>query len=237
MTMGGERRIRDLYSHGVLLTALVLVAFVRPLFGDAAPGVSLLDSAFLVLLVTGATISRESEFPLAPVHAAAVVTLGAQVVLEFSQWEPVIFVFIGGYITLLGAVAARIGGTLFSTRRHVTTDVLCGAISVYLILGIVWALAFVALEMLAPGSFHFAAGTPARSDVFWRFLGFSFATLTTLGYGNVAPATRQGDAIATAEAVVGQMYVAIVIARIVALQIAAGGDQDTARPESDEPSA
>ena len=98
--MGGERRIRDLYSHGVLLTALVLVAFVRPLFGDAAPGVSLLDSAFLVLLVAGATISRESEFPLAPVHAAAVVTIGAQVVLEFSQWEPVIFVFIGGYITL-----------------------------------------------------------------------------------------------------------------------------------------
>ena len=68
--------------------------------------------------------------------------------------------------------------------------------------------------------------------MFWRFLGFSFATLTTLGYGNVAPATRQGDAIATAEAVVGQMYVAIVIARIVALQIAAGGDQGAARPRA-----
>ena len=237
MITGSERRIRDLYSHGLLLTALVLVAFVRPLFGDAAPGVSLLDSAFLVVLVAGATISRESDFPLAPVHAAAVVTIGAQIVLELTRWEPAIFLFIGGYIALLGAVAVRIGGTLFSTRRSVTTDVLFGAISVYLILGIVWALAFVALEMVAPGSFHFAAGTPARADVFWRFLGFSFATLTTLGYGNVAPATRQGDAIATAEAVVGQMYVAIVIARIVALQIAAGGDEGAARPEGDEPSA
>ena len=82
MITGGERRIRDLYSHGLLLTALVLVAFVRPLFSDAAPGVSLLDSAFLVVLVAGATISRESDFPLAPVHAAAVVTIGAQIVLE-----------------------------------------------------------------------------------------------------------------------------------------------------------
>ncbi len=235
--MGGERRLRDLYSHGVLLTALVLVAFVRPLFGDAAPGVSLLDSALLALLVAGATISRESDFPLAPVYAAAAVTIGAQIVLGFTHWEPVIFVFVGGYIALLGAVAARIGGALFSTRRNVTTDVLCGAIAVYLILGIVWALAFVALEMVAPGSFYFAAGTPARSDVFWRFLGFSFATLTTLGYGNVAPATHQGDALATAEAVVGQMYVAIVIARIVALQIAAGGDQGTERPEGEEPPA
>ena len=46
-----------------------------------------------------------------------------------------------------------------------------------------------------------------------------------------------GSEIATAEAVVGQMYVAIVIARIVALQIAAGGDQGAARPEGDEPPA
>ena len=89
-------------------------------------------------------------------------TIGAQIVLELTRWEPAIFLFIGGYIALLGAVAARIGGTLFSTRRSVTTDVLFGAISVYLILGIVWALAFVALEMVAPGSFHFAPPGPRR---------------------------------------------------------------------------
>lgn len=234
--MGGHRRIADLYSHGVLLTALVLVAFVRPLFGDGGPGVSSLDSLFLVLLVAGATLSRESGFPLAPVYVAAAVTLGSQVAMGFTTWEPVIFVFIGGYMALLGAVAARIAGTLFSRNHSVTVDVLCGAVAVYLILGIVWSLAFVALELASPGSFHFAAGAPDDGDVFWRFLGFSFATLTTLGYGNVAPATREGDAIATAEAVVGQMYVAIVIARIVALQIAetsakqaAGGDANEDR--------
>lgn len=49
-----------------------------------------------------------------------------------------------------------------------------------------------------------------------RFVGFSFTTLTTLGYGNIAPATRQADSLTTLQAVIGQLHPAIVLARLVA---------------------
>ena len=62
-------------------------------------------------------------------------------------------------------------------------------------------------------------GNITHRDKIERLIGFSYTTLTTLGYGNIAPATRQADALTTLEAMVGQIYVAIVIARLVALQI------------------
>ena len=56
---------------------------------------------------------------------------------------------------------------------------------------------------------------------FERFIGFSFVTLTTLGYGNVVPLTPRAESVATAEAVAGQLYIAVLLARFVAIDIAA----------------
>ncbi len=88
------------------------------------------------------------------------------------------------------------------------------------------------MEILHPGSFVFSTGTLEAGFFFWRFLGFSFITLTTLGYGNVSPASEQGDALAGLEAVIGQFYVAVVIARLVALYTV-----DTAPSDADETEA
>ena len=54
---------------------------------------------------------------------------------------------------------------------------------------------------------------------FDRFLGFSFVTLSTLGYGNIVPLTPRADAMATSEAVTGQIYLTVMVARLVAMHM------------------
>jgi len=102
---------------------------------------------------------------------------------------------------------------------RITRDTLYQAVSVYLLLGLVGAMAYALLEVVNPGSFHFGDNTIASDARLDRFLGFSFTTLTTLGYGNISPATPKADALATFQAVAGQIYIAVVIARLVAIEI------------------
>ncbi|MHC4548275.1 MAG: potassium channel family protein [Planctomycetota bacterium] len=104
--------------------------------------------------------------------------------------------------------------------ERVTTDVLSSAVSGYLLLGILWALVYALLFHLDPtslGGIESHQGGQDPSEFFY----FSFVTLTTLGYGDIAPTGSLARTAASVEAVVGQLYLAVMIARLVGLQIAA----------------
>jgi voltage-gated potassium channel len=101
---------------------------------------------------------------------------------------------------------------------RVTSEVLCTAISAYLLLGILWSLMYVLVAELVPGSFHFAAGAPPeRTMKGFEAVYFSFVTLCTVGYGDVVPVSRGAQMLAIAEAATGMFYVTILIARLVAI--------------------
>ena len=88
---------------------------------------------------------------------------------------------------------------------------------VYLFIGLLWSDIYAILEHLQPGSFSFAhsqAGTKL-SD----FSYYSFVTLTTLGYGDITPLTSKARAFAMLEAIIGQLYLVVLIARLVGLHI------------------
>ena len=100
----------------------------------------------------------------------------------------------------------------------VTRDVIYAAVVVYLFIGLLWADIYTILERLQPGSFSFThsqAGTNL-SD----FGYYSFVTLTTLGYGDITPLTAKAKAFAMLEAIIGQLYLVVLIARLVGLHIA-----------------
>ena len=104
------------------------------------------------------------------------------------------------------------------TRKAITTDMIYCAISVYLLIGIMWAGAYSLLESVSPGSF---AATSGPVD----FLYFSFVTLTTVGYGDVAPLTTLSKRLAVFEAGMGGIYMAIIVALIVGRYLSAPTDQ------------
>ena len=106
---------------------------------------------------------------------------------------------------------------------HVRANQIYGAIYLYLLIGLVFAQVFQVLFMWQPDALFFdPARFPAAADATARtpspgdFIYFSFATLATVGYGDVTPATPAARAASLIESVGGIMYVAIMIARFVA---------------------
>jgi hypothetical protein len=104
-------------------------------------------------------------------------------------------------------------------RADVTIDTIAGAACAYTLLALVWGSIYVLLEFLRPGSFSIPAAwrMGASGDLGPALVYFSFVTLTTVGYGDITPVWPGAGGLAAAEAVVGQLYLAITIARLVGL--------------------
>ena len=102
-------------------------------------------------------------------------------------------------------------------QDEITKEVIYGAIVTYLLIGIMWAFVYKFMEELYPGSFNIPGflDEDARSAMIY----FSFTTLTTLGYGDVTPITGPAKSLATMEAITGQMFIAVLIARLVGIHI------------------
>lgn len=102
-------------------------------------------------------------------------------------------------------------------NREITTEILLASVCVYLLIGLSWAALYMFIDIVSPGSFIDTADNMAISAP--RFLFFSYVTLTTVGYGTLVPATDPARSIAMIEAIVGQLYLTILVARLVGLHI------------------
>jgi hypothetical protein len=103
-------------------------------------------------------------------------------------------------------------------QNTVTFNVINASVVVYLLMAMMWALLFILLETLHPGSFSLAASQSQQSN--FHFFYYSFVTITTLGYGDITPATEIARSLAVLEAVIGQIYLVVLVARLVGMQIA-----------------
>lgn len=103
-----------------------------------------------------------------------------------------------------------------------------GALCVYLLIGIAWAELYHLLYAYDPGSF---SGVDQQQGyaLSWRFMYFSFVTLTTLGYGDVLPLTIYSQTLTVMETVIGQFYLAVLVAALVSAYLSedrSGSDTD-----------
>lgn len=182
-------------------------------------GLGLVEIFVFATLLAGAFATAEKRHQLIGIGMLAILSGGAQLAWMLSANQSILYAFLALTLVFYAAVASVLVLALFRRGTSITMDTMCSAVSVYLLLGLIWAMAYAILELAVPGSFSFPANEIGNEQQFDRFLGFSLTTLTTLGYGNVAPATLRADALSTLEAVCGQVYLAVVIARLVALQI------------------
>ncbi len=101
--------------------------------------------------------------------------------------------------------------------EKVTRETIFAAIVAYLLIALMWAFLYMILELVSPGSFSF----PDKG--FWgetmRFEYLSFVTITTLGYGDITPVTDQASALVMIEAVVGQIYLVVLVAWLVGMHV------------------
>lgn len=104
----------------------------------------------------------------------------------------------------------------------VTYNTITGAVCIYLLLGLVWSIMYAIIELLQPHSFNGLYSSHGISpqdffEVFGHLFYYSYVTLTTLGYGSVSPHTLLASAFSCAEALTGQLYLAIIVARFVSV--------------------
>jgi hypothetical protein len=99
----------------------------------------------------------------------------------------------------------------------VTVDLINGAVCVYFLIGLMFAYIFAVIEGVHAGSFTMSALGLTHIQ---HFTYFSYVTLTTLGYGDIAPLSNEARSLAVLESMTGQLYLAVTIARLVGLHIA-----------------
>ena len=141
----------------------------------------------------------------------------------FSTWA--VGIVHARWLTLLGGVCdAAFAATLTVAvlvyvfrERDVSADVIAGAIVAYLLMAVMWSHLYFVLETLRPGSFLLAHETGPATESLFRY--FSIVTITTVGYGDITPATAAARSLANLEALIGQLYLVIQVAWLVGMHV------------------
>jgi hypothetical protein len=203
-----------------LLIVLVALMIAYPFFVHRPAVISVFNlfQTAALLLAIYAVCRKKKEF----IPVAAVFSLFAGLSwldILYLKNPSLIFVIIPGWAVFYGfaivAVLSRV-----SRYRRITVDEVAGAVSAYILIGLFFSMLYLWIELLQPGSFHISAQTNPTSLVDYSdFVLFSFATLTTLGYGDITPLTHLTQVFAVLESVIGVLYVAVLVGGLVGMLI------------------
>jgi ion channel len=220
------RPMEQVFRHRfmIFLATLLLLLALYP-FLEQEVSERLLSIFFTGTLIAGTySVSRRPRFLVAAI-ILAVGAFGSQWLSHFIN-SRVVFVFSRSlgclfYLLITVAILANV-----LKGEAVTADKICGGICAYLVMGLMWAFLFGLIEVVHPGSFlengQLIAPNRGMSEQFAllnSMIYYSLATLTTTTYGDILAKTTPARALSNLEAIAGQMYVAVLISRLVALHI------------------
>lgn len=201
------------YSAIELLIALVLLLVTAPLVEDL-PGGELVEPILLTLVMLSAVLAVGAR------RRSLLIALLLVIPAIAGKWlnhlapavvSPVLHLICA--TLFFGFVIAHLLQFILRAPR-VDTSVLCAGLAGYLLLGVLWTPLYLTIYRWNPSSFTLPSGS--TMDGFTGFY-FSFITLTTVGYGDIAPVSRVARMLAVIEAVVGLFYMAVLISRLVSV--------------------
>jgi hypothetical protein len=201
----------------LILLVLILFTIVLTPFLDDFIETRILMDFFLTAVffaIIFAIRSKRSHVIIASILALPLVT---------STWS--FYFYDSTHLSML----TRIFGVLFfayavsiilqiiARSTEITRETIFAAVVAYLLIALMWAFLYMLLELVIPGSFSFP-DRGAREESM-RFEYFSFVTITTLGYGDITPITNKASALAFLEALVGQIYLVVLVAGLVGMHV------------------
>jgi hypothetical protein len=174
---------------------------------------------FSTLLVVGVWSLKNSGHSFTAGIVLAIAGVSMNILHNFwpdSAWNT------GSMLSLLTFMVLAAGGAF---RQIAMTNIMnpnriIGAICVYLLIGVIWSISYALLELTMPGSFE---GFGGQVESTWNsdWIYYSFVTLTSLGYGDLLPVSNMARTISYMETVVGQFYLAVMVAGLVSAYLAA----------------
>jgi voltage-gated potassium channel len=220
--------------HTALLIAIVTLFLVRPLIGDGGIATGAFSSVLLLVLLFALYAIQVDELvgeretllaqrrrrgligwalavPAIAARLAAIVVPSPTIYLSEAILWLLLFTFITWHL-LRGVLR----------QREITSETISMSISVYLLLGFTFGLFYILLHHLQPLGLSLGSSpTPISNEqqAFPILIYFSLTTLSTIGFGDITPVSLQARYAAVAEGITGQFYLAILVARLVGMQM------------------
>ena len=223
------------YSAVKLLVALGLL-FVSAPFVQDMPNGDLVESLLLTLVMVSAVVAvgEQRKFLIISIMLLIPALAGKWL----NHFRPDLLhpaIFLLASVFFFGLVIARLLAFIVRAPR-VDANVLCAGVAGFLLLGLLWVPAYAAVARLNPHAFSLPAGpdVPASLDGFSAFY-FSFITLCTVGYGDIAPASKVARMLAMMEAIAGLFYMAVLISRLVSVYSSSPPTPEASRAGQNEP--
>jgi ion channel len=227
-----------------LLVAIVAAFAVRPFLGDAGAAPLVFSLALLVLLLVALLTIQvddllgERETLLAQrrrrsivAWALALPAVADRLIVIFAPSKRLYLVGTICWLLFISFVTWSQLRTLLK-HREITGETISMSVSVYLLLGLSWGLLYAFIYERHPEAFNFGGspGVPSEQGLFPILIYFSLTTLSTIGFGDITPVTLQARYAAVAEGITGQFYLAILVARLVGMQMSQAVNQNPSSP-------
>ena len=235
------------HRHSALLAAIIAAFAARPLIGNNRATLIVFSLLIVILMILGLYIIQVDELIgeerklMAERRRRNII--GWILALVAAAERLVTFFSANRALGIVGAITWLLFFAFITwhelravlRQREVTSETICMSISVYLLMGLVWGFLYSLIYQLEPHAFSFPSSdvlttgmpTEKREPVFMVLIYFSLVTLTTIGYGDISPLTMKARYAAIAEGVTGQFYLAILVARLVGMQMSRSMSQPT----------
>ena len=205
-----RRRDNFFYLLAGLLVLIVIGPILATLLGELSTLVMEFSFSIMLLVSLWSLHASRRWFVIGSVLVGLNLAFTGGLVFGFDRLA--IAAMLSGlcFLSITVWVAAK---QVFRADR-IDLNTVVGAVCVYLLLGVIWTILYRFLGDVAPGSLS-GLDQYEGEELYWRYLYFSFVTLTTLGYGDISPVNAYRETLAILEAVVGQMYLTVLVAGLV----------------------
>jgi hypothetical protein len=199
------------FANHYLLASIILVFFIGPVaFDYGLLSIVNLEILFLVILIFSIFLHQhDSKLFKVTVTSLIIILIN---ILFFDNNQSVSQYFLK--ILIVSITIVELFREIFKTKI-IDSHIISSAISIYVLVGIFWYLLFMFLLMIDPDSFDIRNFNPEMVSI--DMIYFSFTTLTTLGYGDITPLSYTAKMWSITEAMMGVMFLAVMISRVVSL--------------------
>ena len=209
----------------ILLTSIMLLLVTQPIFTGHAVAQNVATASISLVLLAALYAFRAMRGYFIIALILLVPSIGFRVALVFFESPQIEIVSAFSSCTFLAVTVVALVSRLFIVTS-VTLDTISAAICAYLLMAIAFAYAFAIVELQNPTAFSTAlfqrshVGAAPLIASLHSFIYYSFVCLTTTGFGDITPMSEGARSLSVMESVFGQLYVAILIARLVSLEVA-----------------
>lgn len=212
------------WSFSFFLFIMGVLFFITPVAGVAGMGASFFKFGFITLSIASIYIVSNQFYLALCAVILSIPGLTTTFATDSFDYTNAEVMGLLSNLLLYGLVLIKITQYVIS-QKNIDRNIIIGSICIYLLLGLIWSFVYMLIELVYPHSFSGIYGTESISvssisEVFSQLFYYSYVTLTTLGYGSISPQSIIASSLASMEAIVGQLFIAIFIARLVGLHTA-----------------